>query len=81
MKRIVINTIEDLEMFINDYFDDLTIKQIESIWQDLICEVSFIDTDITKKDLINFINHYGNDIENGIIECPIFIIKDNFFSP
>lgn len=73
MRRIILNTIEDLKVFINDYFDELTIKQIESIWQDFICEVSFIDTDITKEGLINFIDHYGNDIENGIIDCPIFI--------
>lgn len=64
---------EDLKNFYDAYFDTLTIKQCESIWQDFVCETSFLDSNLTKEELINFIEVYGDDIETSEDNCPIFI--------
>lgn len=69
--EIVIKTMDDLYNFYDKYFDYLTTEELQHIFYKCIGKICFFKEDITKQEVLDFMNEYVR-IHNKI-EIPLFV--------
>ena len=75
MKTIQINNMDELQIFINKYFDELDKKALESIIFNLIGVKSFFLFDPTKEVFLKTVKELLECKNNGI-DTPLFIVEE-----
>ena len=75
MKTIRINNMDELQIFINKYFDELDKKALESIIFNLIGVKSFFLFAPTKEVFLKTVNELLECKNNGT-DTPLFIVEE-----
>ncbi len=75
MKTIQINNMDELQIFINKYFDELDKKALESIIFNLIGVKSFFLFEPTKEVFLKTVNELLECKNNGT-DTPLFLVEE-----
>lgn len=75
MKTIRINNMDELQIFINKYFDELDKKALESIIFNLIGAKSFFLFEPSKEVFLKTVNELL-ECKNNKTDTPLFIVEE-----